>query len=399
MSVLRVACYYPWVYLRSGVERTMIETITRSRHRWEVYTNHFAREGTYPEFHGLPVHELRRVSVDRSFWPVASAAFTIATQTIPMDRHDVLFVHSEGLGDFCTFRNHGKPVVCFCHTPLKVLSDRDARKSYDTRSGWRGPLVGAMGWAFRMLDRRAWQHYAHVFANSATVRQRIAEARLAPPGRVTVLHPGVDCSRFTPTGQYDRYFLALTRIKWWKNVELSIEAFQQFHQTHSNFRLVVAGQVDRGSEAYYARMTELARSCGAISFVRDPSADEVRDLYASCYAVLNTTLNEDWGMVLLEANAYAKPIIAVNRGGPCESQVHGDTGLLVPADPGAFARAMARLARDPVRARAMGEAGRRRVQRYDWSHVVGRLDAELESVAAGVRCENVAPAATEVPRT
>ncbi|MBU4312962.1 MAG: glycosyltransferase [Candidatus Omnitrophica bacterium] len=37
-------------------------------------------------------------------------------------------------------------------------------------------------------------------------------------------------------------------------------------------------------------------------------------MFQNCYAVLNTTLNEDWGIAPLEGMSYGKPIIAANQG-------------------------------------------------------------------------------------
>ena len=60
---MRVALYYPWLYLKSGVERTLLELVTRSRHDWTFITNHYHRDQTYPEFQQLDVgatHEQHR---------------------------------------------------------------------------------------------------------------------------------------------------------------------------------------------------------------------------------------------------------------------------------------------------------------------------------------------------
>jgi len=380
---MRVACYYPWLYLRSGAERTILEVALRSKHEWTIYTNHFAPTGTYPCFSKIRVRELSRISVKRAYLRTAKAAATILLQKLPVNEYDVLMVHSEGLGDLLTFRNHARPVICYCHTPLKVIHDPYARKEYLRRNPAKASLLSIFGGVFRFVDRLAWKHYRFVFANSQTVRTRILEAGLAREERIEVLPPGVDCTAIVPGNHFDKYFLAVTRIKWWKNVELSIEAFKRFRASipiSSEFRLIVAGQVDDGSRGYLRELQALAGTCSGIEFVPNPSSTTLDAFYSSCFAVLNTTLNEDWGIVPIEANAYAKPVIAVNRGGPAESQVDGQTGFLVPAEPEAFARAMAVLAADEHLARTMGRAGRERVRRYDWSHFVRRIDDVVEEV-------------------
>jgi glycosyltransferase involved in cell wall biosynthesis len=382
---MRVACYYPWLYLRSGAERTILEVALRSRHQWTIWTNHFAPAATYPEFRSLLVRELSHISVKRSYIDAARAAAAILCQKLPSNEYDVLVVHSEGLGDLVTFRNHEKPVVCYCHTPLKVIHDPYARAAYVERNPTKAPLLALFGTAFTLVDRLAWKNYSYVFANSATVRERILGAGLASKEQVEVLPPGVDWASIAPGNHFNSFFLALTRIKWWKNVELAIEAFKSFRELAPDlrrFKLVVAGQVDEGSRGYFRELQDRARSCGAIEFVANPPVEKVRELYSSSYAVLNTTLNEDWGIVPIEANAFGKPVIAVNRGGPAESQINGVTGLLVDATPQAFADAMVALASDEGLARRMGQAGRLNAEKYDWRFHVERLDAVLSSIGA-----------------
>ncbi|MBV9581350.1 MAG: glycosyltransferase [Chloroflexi bacterium] len=86
---------------------------------------------------------------------------------------------------------------------------------------------------------------------------------------------------------------------------------------------------------------------------------------------------EGFGLVLLEAMAAGRPIVASRVATIPEVVLDGETGLLVPAgDPVALAEALADLARAPESARAMGEAGRQRLrQRFSIEKMVG--DTEL----------------------
>jgi len=72
---------------------------------------------------------------------------------------------------------------------------------------------------------------------------------------------------------------------------------------------------------------------------------------------------EGLGIILLQASASGIPVVASAVGGIPEAVAHGESGLLVPpGDPSALADAVVSLLSDPGRARAMGEAGRRRVK-------------------------------------
>lgn len=381
---MKIAIYYPWVYLRSGVERMMMELAKRSRHDWTIFTSHYSPEQTFPEFRQLNIVELSNVSVNRGYSAVSRAALTIITQKIDLDGYDALVVSSEGLGDFITFRNHDIPVICYCHTPLKIIHDSFVNRKYISKNPRMKLPFHIFSEVFKYFDRVAWKRYQYVFCNSEEVRKRILKARLAPAEKVEVLSPGLDVKTIRPTWEYQRYFVVVGRIKWWKNIELAIDSFREFKQRypeHADFRLVISGQVEASSEEYLEFLTHIAGDSGDVIFDRDPSEEDLLETYRASYCLLFPSLNEDWGMTALEAMGFGKPVIAVNQGGPRESVVDGITGYLVDPDPGAFAEAMARLADDPVLTKRLGQAGVEHVQIYDWSLFVERFDTFLEAVS------------------
>ena len=116
-----------------------------------------------------------------------------------------------------------------------------------------------------------------------------------------------------------------------------------------------------------------------VTFIRSFSDAQKVELLRACAAVVYTPQNEHFGIVPLECMAAVRPVVACSSGGPLESVVHGSTGLLCEPTPQAFAAALAALARDPARARAMGEAGRAHVAR-NFSRVA--FAEKLEAVAA-----------------
>src|SRR3989344_6680196 len=106
---MKIAIYYPWIYLTSGVERVILEIVKRGKHDYTIFTNRYDKKNTYPEFKNLKAVELNRVSIKRDLFPVAKAALTIAFQKINLSGFDVLFVHSDGLGDLVLTRNKEVP--------------------------------------------------------------------------------------------------------------------------------------------------------------------------------------------------------------------------------------------------------------------------------------------------
>jgi len=375
---MNVSLYHPWIYLRGGAERTILELVRRSRHSWTLFTHHFEPGATFGDFAQLDVRELTpRISVRRSFVPLVRAAAAISTARLPAS--DALLVSSESIGDFVLARNQ-MPAVCFCHTPLKILHDPHTRQALASRDPLRSAALKIMAPAFERVERRMWRKYRHVFANSNEVRQRIVQAHLAPAERIEVLHPGVDVDRFSfGNAERDGYFLVPGRIMYSKNIELALDAFLAARREGLRSRLVIAGTVDTKSIPYLASLRE--RAAGSpVDFELDISDDRMVQLMQQSFAVVFPSWNEDFGIIPLEAMATGTPVIGVDSGGTRETVLNGETGWLLERDPAAFARRLLEIEANDAPS-GMREAARRRAQQFSWDAFARRVDDVLDEVA------------------
>lgn len=382
MGKLRIAVYYPWVYLTSGAERTLLELARRSRHEVVIFTSRYEAQATFPGLAQVDVRALDSVSVHRSPLQVALSGLRIFTRKIDLRGFDALLIVCEGLGDLVVLRNLGIPAFNLCLTPLRIVFDPVYRATYlELRSPFERLLIRAGSFVFRWIDRLAWRRYRLVFPISAEVKRRIEAGGLAPASKLRVLHPGVDLAAFTPSAQSDRTFFVPGRIMWTKNLELAIEAFRLFRARApepETWRLRIAGIVDLKSEPYLEKLRALAGADPGIEFRVHPSDEEMLAFYRTCFATLFTAFNEDWGLVVIEAMASAKPCVALDRGGPREIVRHDQDGLLAEPEPEAFAEAMLRLVTEPGLRERIAAAGPESAARFGWQQFVDTLDAAIE---------------------
>lgn len=400
---MRFAAYHPWVYLTGGAERTLLELMQRSRHEWVLHTHRYDPDRTFPGFRDLEVVPLRtQVSVRRSLLPLAHAAASMALTSLPDSGARGLLVSSEGLGDLVA-RKSTVPTAVYCHTPLKILHDPVTRAALRERAPGKSRVLDLLGRPFHAVDRRLWDNYLHVFANSEETRHRISRADLASEDRVEVLHPGVDLGRQGATPDAwprGATFLVAGRIQWQKRIDTAIDALRLVLRTPegAGARLVIAGAVDDKSRPDLDRLRQLADGL-PVEFVIDPSDDALDRLYAEATALLFTAPNEDFGIVPLEAMAAGTPVIAVDAGGPRETVLHNITGWLVPHDPYHFAIQMLTVAAStPVDLARMREAARRRASQFTWEPLVTRIDDVMEALAVGERELSLAPSAVQPPQ-
>jgi glycosyltransferase involved in cell wall biosynthesis len=132
---------------------------------------------------------------------------------------------------------------------------------------------------------------------------------------------------------------------------------------------------------YERRLRDAAQPLGEhVRFVGVVPNDRLAGWYESCDVFVHPAVwDEPFGIVLAEAMACGLPVVSTRVGGIPEIVAHGETGMLVePGDPKALAAAILELLRDDGRRRAMGAAGRRRVeQEFSWDRTAERLEEIL----------------------
>jgi glycosyltransferase involved in cell wall biosynthesis len=104
----------------------------------------------------------------------------------------------------------------------------------------------------------------------------------------------------------------------------------------------------------------------------------------SSIALAPSVWPEPFGIVVIEAMAAGKPVIASQTGGLPDIVRHGETGLLVmPGSTVELRQALQRLIHDPERRARMGHAGRRRIEMFKAGQVVPQIERVYLELLAG----------------
>jgi glycosyltransferase involved in cell wall biosynthesis len=235
--------------------------------------------------------------------------------------------------------------ICYCHSPMRYAWDQFDMYFGADRIG-RLPNAAArpvLGWLARW-DRDTAPRVDRYLANSQYVAGRIARYYNR---RASVVYPPVDVTTFTPDGSTaEPYFLVVSALVPYKRIDVAIDAANRLRVP---LKIVGSGPDQDRLQAIAGPTVEFAGQLSDAALV---------DAYRRATATV-LPAEEDFGIVPVESMACGRPVVALGRGGACETVLPGVTGLLVDDARGdAFADAMRRIATmtfDPARLRAHAE--------------------------------------------
>jgi len=374
--------------MKGGGEKLILELakhLSKKGHEIDICTHLYKPDSTFEELSQFNVINLSPKS--RSSNKKILRGFSLFLDTIstklPLKKYDLFLVSTGGIGETIVLRNHSIPTAYICYTPLRFIHDQKVREITLKESYSRLDKRIAFGiatFAYSFLEKISWKKFDCPISISSNVKERIISGNLASPDRIKIAYPGINPDEFKPTWEYGKYFLVPGRINKWKRQDLAIEAFKIFCQKNGSFKIVITGHVADKDKEYFDNLRKDENE--KILFYPSPNDEKYKDLFDNCYSILFTAVNEDFGIIPLEAMASGKPVISVNEGGPKETIIDGETGFLVEADPSKFAEKMLCLANDTNLLREMGRKARDHSLEFTWERfgeeVEGHLAETLE---------------------
>lgn len=245
---------------------------------------------------------------------------------------------------------------------------------------------GVKGMMARFLHRWASRRTGGLIAISNSVASAIVERADFPPDRMAVVPNGIaspDLSLLAAPaavraelglGPEAPLLVCAARLEVEKDVDVLIDAMQHVTRVHPGALCIIAGDGSQRGE-----LESQIRSAGLSNSVRLLGhRSDVMALVRAADVFVLPSRAEPFGLVLLEAMALARPVIATAAGGPAEIIIDAQTGLLVPPrDAVALADAIHRLLSDPPLRERLSQAGR---SRYESCYTAGRMSQATAAV-------------------
>jgi phosphatidylinositol alpha-1,6-mannosyltransferase len=235
----------------------------------------------------------------------------------------------------------------------------------------------------RWMLRRVMRGADFVIANSQSTKRILMDGWGVPDAKIRLMHPGVDTQVFVPTernnahrerlGWKDRQVvLSVGRLESRKGHDQMILALHAIRKAIPDVLYAIVGDGER--REFLQALVAREGLTDHVQFLKVLKDETLLKCYQQCdlFVLPNRQVGNDiegFGIVLLEAQACGKAVVAGNSGGTAEALRTPGTGRIVSCDdPEELSSVVVELLMDSELRSRMGKAGREWVvERFDWS--------------------------------
>jgi glycosyltransferase involved in cell wall biosynthesis len=320
---------------------------------------------------------VKTICMGRQRWDVRKLPWLI--QLIRRERPHIVHTHLTAASVL------GRLSAAMCGTPVVIQHDHSGANHWKS-----SPFLFALFWP---IDRALNRFTDHTIACSQWVSRFDKRVRGIPGDKLTVVHNYVDLQRFDPAlydaseprrtlGPPEQTVVGTVgRLSKVKGIEYALKAAKLVVSEGWDIRLVVVGDGPLRAE-----LESHADELGIRDRVLFTGYRQDVPLLMKAFDIfVLPSVSEPFGMVVAEAMAMGKPVVASDVGGVSEMVVDGRNGLLVaPGDSTALAEAMRQLLNDEELVNELGSNGRRTVEeQFDLDTMVRRTENVYSTLLAG----------------
>lgn len=240
-----------------------------------------------------------------------------------------------------------------------------------------------------------------LIVNSQNTARILRDDWHVPDAKIRVLHPGVDTKRFVPVpkdsqvradlGWHDRkVLLTVGRLQKRKGHDNLIRALPKIRESHPDVLYAMIGAGDEKS--FLQNLVRELDLHNHVQFLGETDDDQLIRSYQQCdlFLLPNRQDGEDiegFGMVLVEAQACGRPVLAGDSGGTRETMRIPETGIIIDCtDPEKIAAEVSQLLAKPQQLDQMGLRARDWVvSNFDWQALSSQANTIFHEAVARAR--------------
>jgi glycosyltransferase involved in cell wall biosynthesis len=302
---MKVAIVHDDLMRRGGAEQVVLSML-KAYPNADLYTLCYRAHLTYPEFKDYKIKTSIFNFLARNekwmkwlFFPFG----LLSMKLLSVKGYDVIIISTTYCGKYVS-TDRAARVFMYTHTPFRLAWDSKSYKQYNESRGLKRKVFDVVISILKRVDKKEAQKGDHFLGNTNETAERIKHAYGISD--IKIIYPPVKCSNFHVSKNTSDYFLIVTRLEYYKKVDLAIHAFNKL-----GYKLIIVGNGHKKEE-----LKALAKE--NIEFRSGLPKEEIAELYAGCRAFI-LPQHEDYGITPLEANASGRPVIAYGNGGVLET--------------------------------------------------------------------------------
>lgn len=312
----RIAIVHDWLVTYAGAERVLEQILACYPHADLFSLVDFLPPGQRGFIHNKPVRTsfIQRLPKARKKYRSYLPFMPLAIEQFDLSGYDLVISSSHAVAKG-VLTGPDQLHISYVHSPIRYAWDLQHQylRGSGLDRGLKGWIARAILHYIRLWDVRTANGVDAFVANSAFIARRIRKVY----GReAVVIYPPVDVEDFPLHVDKEDFYVTVSRMVPYKKVGLIVEAFNAMPDR----RLVVIGD---GPE--FAKIK--AKAGPNVELLGFVERETVRDYLQRARAFVFAA-EEDFGIVLVEAQAAGTPVIAYGKGGAVETVIPGETGIL-----------------------------------------------------------------------
>ena len=366
----------PHLYF-GGVERRIIETSKRLTNQADITVYAGTKAGFKKPVSINQVNFIPCYSTDKVFpfdnW-FFNRSISKKSEAIKADVYEAHAASGYGFSKALKKQGTKKP---FIHTIHGVLADEYEQAKINGYQSFRARIANYYMHRLSSLEAETAKNATLIVTISQYSLEKIKHFYNIDISKVRIVPNGVDIEKFKPVPEREKIrhqfglgdepcVLFVGSLIPRKGLLFLVEAAKKIVKEQSETKFLIVGEGPLKNQL--SNSIEAANLSNNFKFLGNFKDDKLPAIYNCADIFALPSLQEGQGIVLLEAQASANPVVAFDIGGVKEAVINGETGLLVKlGSTEAFADALLKLISDKTLRMKMGDDGRRFVvENFTW---------------------------------
>ncbi|MCB9207176.1 MAG: glycosyltransferase family 4 protein [Ignavibacteriales bacterium] len=230
------------------------------------------------------------------------------------------------------------------------------------------------------IDKYLYPHIDQIICISNFAKQDYIKSGI-PEKKCKIIYDGVDLNKFSPLIKETNKITigCIGRLEKWKGQQVLIEAAGIIVKSFPEIEFLLIGNGSNKNNLLNKVKSENLEK--HLTFTGDVT--NVKDYMDKCTIIVHTSIEpEPFGMVIIEAMALEKPVIATNFGGPIEIIDNEIDGYLIPpSEPKILASHILKLVNNPELRKQIGTEARKKViEKFDFRITAKKIENVYEDI-------------------